>query len=72
MKTIELRTKTRDELVAELATTLKGQFSLRMQKNVTEANNAPRPHSFKQVRRKIARIKTILNEKAREGHERKD
>lgn len=72
MKTSELRVKTRKELIADLVTTQKEQFGLRMQKNVGETNSAPRSHSFKQARRKIARIKTILNEKAREGHERKD
>ena len=71
MKTSELRAKIRDELVTELAALQKEQFNLRMQKNTNETN-APRSHSFKQVRRKIARVKTILNEKKREGHERKD
>src|SRR3972149_6089328 len=36
--------------------------SLLKQKNTNETN-APRSYSFKQVRRKIAQVKTILNEK---------
>jgi len=70
MKPSELRTKTREELASELAALYKEQFSLRLQqKTDTTGNSAPRFHSFKQVRRKIARIKTILNEKARASHE---
>ncbi len=70
MKPSELRAKTKDELVAELASTEKELFSLRLQKNMGGAEaRAPRFHSFKQARRKIARIKTILNEKTRESHE---
>lgn len=66
MKASELRVKTSDELVAELAASQKELFNLRMQKSAGEAQ---RQHNFKQVRRKCAQIKTILNEKAREGHE---
>ncbi len=71
MKSSELRAKTKEELVAELASTEKELFSLRLQKTVggVTGNSAPRSHSFKQARRKIARIKTILNEKTRESHE---
>jgi large subunit ribosomal protein L29 len=64
MKASELRVKTTDELIAEIASLQKEQFNLRLQKSVGEA---PRPHNFKQVRRKIAQIKTILNEKTRAG-----
>ena len=64
MKASEIRAKTSDELAAELITLQKEQFNLRVQRSVGEA---PRSHNFKQVRRKIAQIKTILNEKAREG-----
>ena len=66
MKASELRAKTSNELVAELEATQKELFNLRMQKSTGEAL---RQHNFKQVRRKCARIKTILNEKTREGHE---
>ena len=64
MKASELRAKTSDELTAELATLQKEQFNLRIQRS---AGEAPRTHNFKQVRRKVAQIKTILNEKTREG-----
>lgn len=70
MKAKEIREKTPEELKEELGALQKEQFNLRMQKGSGES--APRFHSFKQVRRNIARIKTILNEKTRESHERKD
>lgn len=63
MKASELRVKTSDELVAEMENLQKEQFNLRIQKGATE-NKAT--HNFKQVRRKIAQIKTILNEKVHE------
>lgn len=66
MKTSELRAKTLDELNAELEALLKEQFNLRMQKGLGEA---PRSHTFKNVRRNIAQIKTIISEKKREHHE---
>lgn len=64
MKASELRAKTSDELTTELTALQKEQFNLRIQRSTGEA---PRSHNFRQVRRKIAQIKTILNEKAREG-----
>jgi len=64
MKASELRVKTSDELTAELLALQKEQFNLRIQKSTGET---PRTHNFRQVRRKIAQIKTILNEKTREG-----
>lgn len=70
MKASEIREKTKEELAAELLALQKEQFNLRMQKG--NAESAPSMHSFKRVRRSIARVKTILNEKAREGNERKD
>ena len=66
MKISELRAKTADELLAEIETLQKEQFNLRIQKSTSEA---PKTHNFKQVRRKIAQIRTILNEKARHEHE---
>lgn len=66
MKANELRAKKIEELVTELEALQKELFNLRMQKNVGEA---PRPHNFKLVRRKIALVKTILNEKKRDAHE---
>lgn len=66
MKYSELKAKSTEELQKELHALLKERFNLRMQRSLGEA---PRPHSFKVVQRNIARIKTILNEKARESHE---
>ena len=67
MKAQELKTKTVAELQQELEALLKEQFNLRMQLGMKES---PRAHNVKNVRRNIARIKTILNEKARdEKHE---
>ncbi|WP_304985994.1 50S ribosomal protein L29 [Coxiella-like endosymbiont] len=62
MKINELRNKTEAELKKELLELLKEQFNLRMQKVMGEV---PRPHLYKQVRRNIARIKTILRERER-------
>jgi large subunit ribosomal protein L29 len=59
----EIRKKTLDELKTELRELLREQFNLRMQKSFSENI---RPHSFKIVRRNIARVKTILREKAGE------
>ncbi len=61
MNANELRQKSVEELNAELMNLLKEQFNLRMQKGTDQG---VRPHQFKEVRRNIARIKTILNEKA--------
>lgn len=62
MKAAELKNKTVEELKQELTSLLQEQFNLRMQKSLQEA---PRPHSFKNVRRNIARVRTILNTKER-------
>lgn len=59
----EIRNKTIDELKTELRELLREQFNLRMQKSFSEN---VRPHSFKIVRRNIARVKTIIREKAGE------
>ena len=60
MKATELREKSVSELEAELNGLYKEQFNLRMQKGVGQLS---RPDQFSKVRRNIARIKTILNEK---------
>ncbi|WP_100623305.1 50S ribosomal protein L29 [Candidatus Coxiella mudrowiae] len=62
MKTNDLRNKTEAELKKEFLELLKEQFNFRMQKGMGEV---PRPHLYKQVRRNIARIKTLLREKER-------
>ncbi len=61
MKAAELKSKTTDELQTELVDLLKEQFNLRMRKATGQLNQT---HLLKNVRRDIARVKTILNEKA--------
>lgn len=60
MKASELRDKSTDELQTELNSLLREQFNLRMQRG---SGQQPRPHLFSRVRKDIARIKTVLNEK---------
>lgn len=57
----EMKAKSVDELKSELLELRKEQLSLRLQKNAGES--APKPHIHQQVRRMIARVKTILNQK---------
>ncbi len=59
MKASELRNKSAEELSKELLESLKEQFILRMQRSTGQLN---RHSEMKKVRRKIARIKTIMNE----------
>lgn len=59
MKANDLRKKSQEELSSELVDSLKEQFVLRMQRASGQLN---RPAEMKKVRRKIARIKTIINE----------
>ncbi|GMG88638.1 50S ribosomal protein L29 [Biformimicrobium ophioploci] len=61
MKTADLREKSVEELNQELLSQLEAQFKLRMQKTTGQLNQT---HLLKQTRRDIARIKTVLNEKA--------
>tara|TARA_B110000046_G_scaffold34967_1_gene38030 strand:- start:7383 stop:7574 length:192 start_codon:yes stop_codon:yes gene_type:complete len=63
MKSNELREKSVDELKAALGDELKQQFKLRMQLSTGQLNES---HLVKDVRRNIARIKTVLNQKAGE------
>lgn len=60
MKAIELRDKSLEELQTSLLTLLKDQFNLRMQKATGQLAQS---HLLPQVRRDIARVKTVLNEK---------
>ena len=63
MKASELRTKSVEELNEELLGLRKEQFNLRMQRGAGQLAN---PARFNIVRKDIARIKTILTEKAGE------
>ena len=56
-----LRAKSVDELKNELVELRKEEFNLRMQRGTGQLSNTAR---FKQIRREVARIKTILNEQA--------
>ena len=63
MKAAELRTRKPDELQTLLVELLREQFNLRMQKGSGQLGN---PGRFKALRREIARIKTVLSEKAKQ------
>ncbi|MAE03895.1 MAG: 50S ribosomal protein L29 [Porticoccaceae bacterium] len=63
MKSNELREKSVDELKAALGDELKSQFKLRMQHATGQLNES---HKVKETRRNIARIKTVINQKAGE------
>ena len=60
MKVEEIRKTTHDELKTELSNFYKESFNLRFQKSSGQLENTSR--IFK-VRKLIARIKTIMNEK---------
>ena len=57
----ELRDKTPDQLRDELANLKKEAFNLRFQQATNQLENTAR---MRIVRRDVARVKTILNEKA--------
>lgn len=61
MKANELREKSVDQLNAELNSQLEARFKLRMQQSTAQLQQS---HKLKEVRRDIARIKTLLAEKA--------
>jgi large subunit ribosomal protein L29 len=61
MKASELRTKSGDELNKELMELLKAQFGLRMQHATQQLSNTSQ---IKKVRRDIARVRTMMKEKA--------
>jgi len=64
VKAEELRTKTLDELKTQIADLRKESFNLRFQRASGQLGNSAR---VREVRRDIARIQTILNERARAG-----
>lgn len=61
MKATELREKSAEELNDELMKLLKEQFNLRMRKATGQLNQT---HLLRQVRRDIARVKTVMTDKA--------
>ncbi|WAT17954.1 50S ribosomal protein L29 [Aurantiacibacter sp. MUD11] len=63
-KTEDLRTKTDDQLAEALTMLKKEQFNLRFQ---AATNQLEGPARVREVRREIARIKTLQGERAREA-----
>ncbi|MBE0505435.1 MAG: 50S ribosomal protein L29 [Marinospirillum sp.] len=61
MKAQELRGKTAEELKDQLHNLLREQFQMRMRKVTGQLGQS---HLLKQLRRDIARVKTVLNDKA--------
>ncbi|TDJ20709.1 MAG: 50S ribosomal protein L29 [Gammaproteobacteria bacterium] len=56
----ELRAKSAEDLESELLALSREAFNLRMQKGTGQLS---RPNQVRDVRRSIARVKTILNER---------
>ena len=63
MKTSELRTKDIDALQKEVSDLLKAHFGLRMQKATQQLTNHTQ---LGNIRRDVARVKTIIAEKQRQ------
>lgn len=61
MKANELRGKSAQQLNEQLLGLLRDQFNLRMQKATGQLGQS---HLLLQVRRDIARVKTVLNQQA--------
>lgn len=61
MKAVELRQKTAAELDVELTALLRAQFGMRMQQ---ASGQLAKVSELKRVRKDIARVRTILAEKA--------
>ena len=62
MNTQDLRNQTDDQLVEQLAELKREQFNLRFQ---AATNQIEKPSRVREVRRTIARIRTLQNERAR-------
>ena len=60
MNAADLRSKTESELKLELHNLLRERFNLTMQRGTGQLS---RPDQMRQVRKDIARVYTILNEK---------
>lgn len=61
MKAADLRSKNSEELGAELLKLREEQFRLRIQKSTGQLGQS---HLLRNAQRDIARVKTLLNEKA--------
>jgi large subunit ribosomal protein L29 len=64
MKASDVRARTEDELTSEIETLGKEIFNLRFQRASGQLENTAR---VRQVRRHIARIKTVLGERRRQA-----
>ena len=64
MKVEDVRAKNDGELATELLALKKEQFNLRFQRVTGQLENSARVRS---VRRDIARVKTVLNQRERTG-----
>jgi large subunit ribosomal protein L29 len=64
MKASELRDKNASQLGEMLLDLRKEQFSLRMQHGTGQLGS---PHELRRVRKEIARVKTVLNQKQDEN-----
>ncbi len=64
MKASELREKSVEELQTQLQELYKDQFNNRMQSATGQLGQI---HLLKEVKRDIARVKTIITEKQKEG-----
>ena len=60
MNAQDMREKNETELREELSGLLREQFNLRMQRGIGQLAT---PHDLRRVRKDIARINTVLNEK---------
>ena len=61
MKASDVRAKSADEMNDELASLKKEQFNLRFQRATQQLE---KPARVREVRREIARVKTVLGQKA--------
>ena len=64
MNAQELKTRSESELAEELSELLQEQFNLRMQKGTGQLVAR---HELRRVRRNIARVRTVMREKAIEA-----
>ena len=64
MNASELKEKSVDELNGVLQDLLREQFNLRMQQG---SGQLSKPNLVAEVRKNIARVKTVLNQKAQES-----
>lgn len=60
----DIKSKSEGDLRSTLSELLKEQFNLRMLKGTGQL---AKPFELRRVRRDIARVKTVLGEKSREG-----